>query len=139
MTHQQNLETIRQACIKANPSIMELGFGCEIQFEGKICTVLHEKYSCVWFIWYENGIKKEACPPINHEGIKILGRPIRLADVLLAIGKQNKVKPGLNLYSIELEFLLAGADIDNALWDLIKDDIREQSEESISFLSELLK
>ena len=31
MTTQEKTETIRQACIEANPSIKDLVFGCEIK------------------------------------------------------------------------------------------------------------
>jgi hypothetical protein len=51
-----------------------------------------------------------------------LGRPIRLADVLWTLKTVHKGEHGKDL-----------------IWNLCADDLREQSEETINFLYELLK
>jgi hypothetical protein len=69
---------------------------------------------------------------------QIIGRPIRLADVLLAINNPNAVGlltgvSGVNDdYSGNLEYE------DEPLWNLRADDLNSQSEETIEFLVGLL-
>lgn len=96
MTHQQKIAFIREACIKANPEIMSLGFGCE-------------------------------------------GRPIRLADVLLAIGRRED---RIHL-SCDGWFCLLDAYTSNFMrrfnWYLHKDSLEDQSEETIDFIYSLLE
>lgn len=66
--------------------------------------------------------------------IEIIGRPIRLADVLLAMSKDRNGNwsPGMmeDLYA-----LLQG----QRGWKLSQDDLNEQDEATISFLYEVLK
>ena len=59
---------------------------------------------------------------------------IHLEHILLAIGKQNKIKPNLELFSIQLSF---GYE-DNVLYDLSK-PFSDQSEELYLFLLDILK
>jgi hypothetical protein len=116
MTRDQQLADIRAACIKANPSILEL-----------------EEMS---------GLRIE--------------RPIRLADVLLAI--ELSVGSNITYYSadtrgciygtIELDPVqlnnFPGVDhfikhIPGPTWNLRKDDLTEQSDECVAFLAQLLE
>lgn len=88
-----NLEIIKQACIKANPEIMELGVGQKIQHKNNpyphiiiASTVAGSFYSC----YYRSG-DIDLIKWLDLEGgvkvgeYKILGREITLADVLLAL------------------------------------------------------
>ena len=61
-------------------------------------------------------------------------RPIRLADVLLAVQKQEY--GGSPEFRYTCEKLTSGAW--HVHWNLRKDDLTEQSEECISFLYDLL-
>lgn len=103
-----NLETIRAACIKANPEI-----------EAK------EHCACGHELTYDKGFH----------------RPIRLADVLLAIWK---IRPGSYFVDVRGQFWF-WSNIDKPLhnvpcaWKLSKDNVAEQSEETIVFLADLLK
>jgi hypothetical protein len=66
-------------------------------------------------------------------------RPLRLADVLLAIGKEY-VDLGVNCegqWENAMGVGITGAD--NAAWNLRADDLEKQSEETIRLLHELLK
>jgi hypothetical protein len=58
---------------------------------------------------------------------KVLGRPIRLADVLLAVHEIH----GSFKYDIDM--------VERSGWSLRADDLEKQSEETINFLYELLK
>lgn len=165
MTHQQKLEAVRQACIKANPEIVELKFGCE--FRAGTSTMLYtdtESYAVnnIGFLrahfcskeyprnaW--EGERRES-PTSMHSGkdiesllkesisaskafsntypsVEIIGRPIRLSDVILALRTSNIHEDD---WKEELCRL-------TNKWDARKDSLGEQSEETISFLYELLK
>lgn len=100
------IETIREACIKANADLVELN------------------------------------------GAEIPSRPIRLADVLLAIEEDKqvviskeddgayfgKVSNGDTRYEHDISIRWSPA-----FWNLRADDLTQQSEETINFLYDLLK
>jgi hypothetical protein len=121
----KNLHFIREKCIAANPEIVELKFGCEFE---NVKTGAR-------FIIPTNGY-----PNDNH---KILGRPIRLADVLLAIENANGnielATYGEPLHIGHYEKPEREGYYSKAYWNLRADDLEKQSEETISFLYELLK
>lgn len=98
-----NIELIRQKRIEANPEI-------------------------------ENTYVLDSFWEINKvETAKIRqGRPIHLADVLLALPNPEP----LSLYPNRL---LIGTHPAVFWWNLRKDDLTEQSEETITFLAELFK
>lgn len=125
-----NYEIIKQKCIEANPEIMELKFGCKIKnLHGKIETFINNagqhKYRCI----SENGFFDETLKIFITE---ILGRDIHLADVLYAItitdseAMAEKVAGDLTFQSINS-------------WNLLKDSLKDQSEETLEFLANLLK
>ena len=77
----------------------------------------------------------EASGDTNADLFEILGRPIRLADVLLAY-----------IHCAKLAHVVAEANkhLDNELkimmmWNLRADDLEKQSEETVTFLAELLQ
>ena len=134
-----NLEIIREACIKANPEIMALEFGCEIKdfFEGTGVVIGIQKYSnesdCYDVAYYKIPEPIIDRSPKNLNW-KILGRPIRLADVLLSIttnrhgAKRGQfISDDINWEHDEVYF-----------WNLKQDDLRHQSEETLEFLASLL-
>jgi hypothetical protein len=92
MTKQDHIDKIRKACIAANPSILDLKFGCEVKFfnslngfQKKICF----KYeSGTMYYFTENSKKiKESVGEIGD--FEILGREIQLADVLKVLPKHT--------------------------------------------------
>lgn len=101
MTNEQKLESIRQACIKANPDV----------------------YS-----------------PTGLEPL-LEGRPIRLADVLLAIGNMlTIVDCDGNFYQMKMKLSDKEPKFEKHLgkWNLRIDDLTQQSEAFIDFLHSLL-
>jgi hypothetical protein len=111
----EKLELIRQKCIEANPEIA-IPCGCPkggMYWDGQAC---------------------EKCG-----GTEYKSRPIRLADVLLAIPtdgiewSMKKDRVGLRQ---SLGFKKEPTDWVH--WNLRKDDLNKQSEETIDFLAGLL-
>lgn len=143
---QEQLQQLKEVIQKAVPSIMELEVGCQLKRKDRnnwIANVL----SSPCFVEGELNIEYQPSPDdfwcnVSHtpEQIKdeyiILGRPIRLADVLLAL--QRNQKPCL-VDAIGIFYDLNG----NALnigraYDLDNDDLSKQSEEMQQFLFDLL-
>ena len=145
---EEHIQTIREACIKANPEIMELKFGCEVETksDGKMRVITFDISSAV----LANLCGTIALP---HTDFKILGRPLRLADVLLALEKregvdlffgrgvdeQGKQIPVKDLH-VNDGFQFASAAIPILLrdWNLRKDTIESQSDETLKLLAGLL-
>lgn len=130
------LEKIRAACIKANPEIVELKFGCFVK------NPYRERESIAVFLWKESKIAFLLHPRFGAEKyldgadpLGVLGRPITLADVLLAIGSAA----GENYYSVDVNgVFFRGNKIDGHHWNLRQDNLESQSPETQLFLSELL-
>lgn len=125
--NQEHIKKIREAVIKANPSILDLELGCEYE-------------SCL------DGAKMKWIDDQTSRDIgKIIGRPIRLADVLLAI---NQVL-GINNVAIEEYGVFMQTDNEGwgeihdndkrVKWILKDDNLENQSEDCINFLYQLLK
>lgn len=145
MTTQEKIEAIHAACIAANDDIMKLKFGCEVRsYKTRLIIVDHKK----GFLW-----NPEIEQPYNNSGAtlydEILGRPIHLADVLLAIqGKNIGVQtngcfitrdPGRSTYELSQWYHSFSGQYETYSWNLLKDDIRDQSPECADFLYSLLK
>lgn len=132
---QSNLEKIREKCIEANPSIMELKFGCETDY-GVITGIdgVRLKLDCT-----ERYVSKGQ---VERGVAKIIGRPIRLADVLLAV---DEIESG---YSIGTDGRFQYLDVDGNLewctkpyavsWNLKDNNLENQSEETLQFIADLL-
>jgi len=145
----QKYEAVRKAVIAAVPEIMELKFGCEIKIFDKVRRVvrfgLEPDKEYVWFEFQDSepGFRK-MMTKLELElmnDVKILGRPIRLADVLVAIGKQPvprywcAVDCDGDFYDMEHE----GIALSNGYrWNLRQDNLSLQSLETIDFLHSIL-
>ena len=92
-------DIVRAACVTVNPVTLAGHVVC-VYCQGNICY----------------------CPERMHDGSwKHAGRPIRLADVVLAIGGKH-------------------ADVAwMGMWDLSHDDLSHQSPETLKFLADLLR
>lgn len=143
---QNKLEVIKQKCIEANPSIMELGFGCEIEKDGEIYKLAVETDLSLFSkttenFWFCVSSKGQAVSLEKNVRTTILGRPIRLADVLLAIREKNKEnwlwQKWLDGSHQAKKSIVSLIDYDG--WNLLKDNLTDQSQETIDFLSNLLK
>lgn len=109
------IQFIREKCIEANPQIVERHDSCKA----------HGK---------RGGLFKCICQP----------RPIRLADVLVAIGNMMVIVDARgNFYKLEMKLSDKMPSFDEkagtAKWNLLKDDLREQREETLEFIANLLK
>jgi hypothetical protein len=133
MTRTDNIAAIRAACIKANP---------EIEGKSGHCICGHE----FWCHAQHNVSKKEFenrksdlykpdcthCVCTNYH--QLIGRPIRLADVLLAIGDiphTHFLKD--DTYGIHGDAAKIVLD-----WRLRTDDLEQQSDTTLSFIASLL-
>ncbi|HEC66415.1 MAG TPA: hypothetical protein ENI23_14100 [bacterium] len=130
-------EKIRAACIKANPSILDLKIGCIVVAEfvpgitPDIFVDLGED---------ENG--EELYHTLHYpDGFsskwRIIGRPIRLADVLLAIEKAGIVG-AFEGQLIEGIFTFLHGFPNKVGWNLKDDNLENQSEETKKFIARLL-
>lgn len=147
----KSLKIITDACIKANPSIKDLVFGCDTD-QGKITSVFESQgsygYATIPYITNWNGTTGQATARwYSKENLgKILGRPITLADVLLALSDVGYVT--IDSDGCFVEIVKAGNKdwkkfndpkfgLQGLGWDL-KETIENQSEETLEFLATLL-
>lgn len=85
MTTQEKKEFIRLQCIKVNPSILDLVFGCEVKIDGFLSNTI--------VYVYPPAPDGEKCVRLADNSqfavvdLEIIGREISLADILLAIDK----------------------------------------------------
>lgn len=134
---EQQIQTIRESCIKANPSIL---VRAQIIIHGirHDCNDRHTIKNAF------SGLDEDIEQQINAAWTKIIGNPIRLADVLLAIGNQKNVFND-TVYFIDYSGQMAIWEQKDAIpyfvsvtWNLPQDDLRSQSKETIEFISNLL-
>ena len=140
-----HLEAVRAAIIKAVPEIVELKFGCQIQrFENTVDTLVKiESFADGKHVAHL--VKADGDPlsygprTIDIENWKIIGRSIRLADVLVAAERMIEVSShgGGAIYHYP------NGDhnprkTSGVQWDLKADDLSRQSEECVNFLHSLI-
>lgn len=134
-----NYDNLKKVIQQTNPEIMELKFGCYVNGLGysnaRLCLVADDE---VTLRVGHYGIDTE---PLSEFGnrIKILGRPIRLADVLLALENNVRVERGIRMMDVPGTISLSDA-INHTLsyWNLEDDDLDNQIEETRQFLINLL-
>lgn len=124
-------EQLKQVIQRANPEIMELKFGCEVK-AGKIIVCDYRKLTNDYAMNVVDPYgytRTYIVQDVNSKEYKgqVLGRPIRLADVLEAIRVTN----------IEKWNSLTLPDV-AAYWYLLDDNLDHQSEETKQFLIDLL-
>jgi len=131
MTKQQKSEVIRAACVKANPEIVELKFGCAYRVKNKPSPLPY----------VVNG--EAILQTIKNLDLQIIGRPVRLADVLLAINEKKKDWYAFDCagYLLIREFGTSAFELagEPSPWNLRSDDLTLQSDDTINFLYELVK
>lgn len=133
MEKQEKTEEIRKWCIEANSEIGELSFGCHVIVSG----IREDNPGCEKDIVVDSRLK-DGCVGLGYFGLvsveclEIIGRPVRLADVLYAISKIDlRFFDHCHLTLLGTMCLKTGEDI---YWNLLKDNIEEQSEETLDFL-----
>ncbi len=140
------MKVVRDAAIAANPEIMKLREGCRVEYEWETDEVSELTFGAdingdaILFDEEEGNAIFDA----NVDDIKkILGRPIRLADVLLAI-QERKLEYAF-MVDQEGGFVTALAGQNPKLfsvlkgWNLLADDLKSQSPETIAFLASILR
>lgn len=124
----EQYQQLKDIVIEANSEIMEpelrKGFSCLASYRG-------ERFVCS----YDVAIHDD-----EYDILEIIGRPIRLADVLLAIEQLPffnllVTKTDNNLTAVER---LLGGSIFNGYWNLRDDNLDNQSDECKEFLYKLL-
>lgn len=124
-----NYEKIKLACQKANPKLMELSFGCEIEVAGhyacpcSIETVLHQSDEKVVLYGRTNPLPKVKIS-------KILGHEPTIQDIFLAISEKLKAEDMYYTFTIEVCDILE-------LYDLTK-PVKDQSEKTLQLIADLL-
>lgn len=129
----QKLKTIKDACVKANPDIMKLPYSDEdIEF------LKEQLRRCS----YTEDIR-DAQYDLNRaieENRSSVGRDIRLADIVLMLAREVKPNPELEMHSLQISISKRSTHgRDNCLWNLLKDNLEEQSNETIDFIYQLIK
>jgi hypothetical protein len=136
MTRDEQLAFIRQKCLEANPEIVELKFGCQLLDKRSG----DDKWLYLHRAMGGSMVVEHKITGIGHGKdyeFDVIGRPIRLADMLLAIGN-----PFVEVHAnggIVTQTNWPGHKLQQAVWNLRKDDLTEQSDECIEFLADLLK
>lgn len=78
----EQIEFIRQKCIEANPSIKDLVFGCEIKFPGDNSRLYVQRDVGDGYFNVYDVTDNNTWIVMPGENYKIIGRRIRLADVV---------------------------------------------------------
>lgn len=148
----QNYEKIRAACIKANPRLMELSFGCRVVLEHrpfeaieKVEGIILEKHDCVnkeiaYRMYFPSIVEPfQKVVLIKEEAIKtplILGHPVQLSDVLMAVKSNTPIEYAITSDNSIIQISLSG-DETLSEYDLSK-PLKDQSPETLSFIASLL-
>lgn len=145
MSKHSLIENIRKEVIKANPSILDLVFGCKVE------TNIYPSYPITFIVvnkQYKTDVliciaqnEDDDLRFISKNDVSILGRTIGIADVLLAIRKipnrneRNKLDFGMNTDTLWIGNTISHSSMD---WDLKNDNLEFQSEETLKFINNLL-
>lgn len=142
MTTQEQIQFIRQKAIEANPEILKLEFGCAFRLHNKkfyVARYLEDVETLV----DENNIHWTLTQLKQLQFAEIIGRDIRLADVLFTIEKTGKdIEVSLYQNTCHIGRYSEGKKegyYSYCLYDLLKDRLEDQSPETIEFIYNLLK
>lgn len=138
---QEKINKIRQYCIEANSSIKDLVFGCIIRDMETDRELI--------FLGLDDDQRIRACCPVDQysttwigdECCAIIGRSIRLTDVLMVIRqKEENIFITSNgefgeLHMESEEFTMKPI----PSWNLLKDDLTLQSEKTLDFIITLIE
>ena len=131
MKHEETIKKIQELV----PDIMKLEFGCEVMFKNGWGTnkytitkeLSDDKYK-INTLDYGSNLEDMT---YGYDFTKILGKPITLAVVMLAIEENENDWFVYELRQNQISVIES--------WNLSKDDFNEQSEETKDFIGELLK
>ena len=136
MTHEETIKRIQ----KLVPSVMALEFGCEFLRHKKVYRYVNACGRDMYRALSADNMLDES-PNIFME--EILGKPITLAVVLLAIDTkytewENPGTPVAINSKGEFQVWSENPVYKNVFWNLAKDNFNDQSEETKTFIGELL-
>jgi len=119
MTHEETIKRIQELV----PSVMEIEEGCIIRGGGIIMAE-----ECVYWNTPEGVFAYDNADGFEDEDV--LGKPITLAVVLMAIRQSGNVWFGFKLREAQVSILED--------WNLSKDNFNDQSDETKKFIGGLL-
>lgn len=142
MTRQENIEKIRAACIAANPEIAEREKRSHLK---GVLDAIRVTSQPIYGHTDPNSVEDCWLEIFENEEL-LFGRPIRLADVLLAIEANWKVA---GEYAIDCDgsfmqhFDAKGFTEEHwrcrkESWGLRADDLTQQSDETLAFITSLV-
>lgn len=146
MPRESLIADIRKACVLSNPDILKLEFGCDVEYKPLRELRIPDRYGKyigdgrgkdsvnIWFNGAETGSQKPYTVFLKGKDIEILGRKIGLADALLV----SRFGWARNRKTRNIELGQDCAEV-ISLWNLEKDDLTLQSDQTLSFLHSLLK
>lgn len=125
------LSIIKEACVKANSSIMELKWGCYVHTRtwGRVRIVSNEDDYVYYLLPDGTAGDEDSLEFFQTQMIEIEGRDVCLSDVLLTMFHNKKT--GNNGYERSATIC--------DIWNLFQDNLNCQSEETLLFLANLLK
>ena len=139
MAHEETIKRIQELV----PSVMDLEFGCEVENDGKKFLIYKEVIDGYFVaISLDKNYSTILVSKLNnqHTSTVILGKPITLSVVLEAIREAN-VGFVFVTHSGTLHKKIGIEDTAHTylgIWNLSKDNFNDQSEETKTFIGELL-
>lgn len=132
----QHIKEIRAAVVAANPSILDLKVGCELMYQNRKYGIFGISMSCFRICTLEgDSFSTDTIVDQDTLGVQeILGRPIRLADVFLAI--ETQLGSGKKIVWDARESIVKHV---VRRWNLRADRLEDQSTETLALIAELLK
>jgi hypothetical protein len=157
-----HIKKIREACVAANPSILDLKFGCEVSLdepenekemahpdriervlvmrttENNVYLTVEPYSEDVFEIWNDE-------MEFARVNLKILGRPIRLADVMATIFTSWNTDENIKKRPLDddsyTEFFKDEREVVIKVvkrWNMLDDNLEHQSPETLEFIANLL-
>lgn len=129
----KNLQQLKSVIQTANPRIMDFETGCQTS-RGTFMGKQFEEEE--WYFVKDDDVNGDHDIFFSEDvdDLKILGRPIRLADILLAISKTGLVSSLLSCM-VHKDGTFTCLDFS---WNLKDDSLDQQSPETLAFLINLL-
>lgn len=136
-----NIDKLKQVIQEANPSILELKFGCRVR------DTLNKPYTKIYIVLKESNVKtiwNTDAGAVHIDDIEILGRQITLSDVLMTLSdKYTTIEKGIFIDAMGRFWDIKHTKNHNnemtiiTHWDL-KKTLENQSDPTKQFLIDLL-
>ncbi len=159
LTREQKIEDIKRACIVANEDIVALKFGCNFKVVGNLGFNFIGNGIVVSNIIALIDVADSSYRGVGHKEIKtkllhfkpnlfeIIGRDIRLADILLMIGQDLSIVGAKDGQACFLQWGQPPMGVNgqrgywnyqDIKWNLLKDSLVDQEGATIDFIHSLL-